>query len=248
MSSATLPLPQANWCLFLDFDGTLVEIQEHPEAVSTPPRVTDLLVELERAFAGAVAIVSGRSLEGLDRLLGGMRLPAAGIHGLERRDAQGAVHRPVDHTATFQHARSAAETYAGAHAGLYLEDKGNALALHYRGAPELADDVHAFLDAQSHELEGEFHVQAGKAVAELKPTGHHKGTVVRAFMSEPPFVHRLPVFLGDDVTDEDAFKVVNAFGGHSILVGSERPTAARHRLSSVSEAIEWLASLPARVS
>jgi len=244
----TLPAPRADWALFLDFDGTLVDIAAHPDAVTVSPALHGLLRTLTETLNGAVAIISGRSLEGLDALLDGALPAMAGIHGLERRDGQGQVYRPVDRTESFADARAALQAFVEQHPGTTLEDKGNALTLHYRGAPELAGAAETLLRAQCDALGEEFRLLHGKQVLELKPAGHHKGTVVEAFLAEAPFAGRTPVFLGDDVTDEDAFAVVNRLGGHSIRVGTDRATAARYQLSSVNAALEWLGSLPKRLA
>lgn len=245
-----LPPPQADWALFLDFDGTLVELADHPERVSVPPEVPHLLGRLAGCLDGAVAIVSGRSLAGLERLLDGTPLAMAGVHGLERRDARGQLHRPVDHTESFREARAAIARFVAAHPGTHWEDKGNALTLHYRGAPEVAREAARFLETQCRGLGEEFAVQRGKQVLELKPTSHHKGTVVATFLAEPPFAGRRPVFIGDDVTDEDAFRVVNDHDGHSIRVGGngDADTAARYRVASVREVLEWLDGLPQQLA
>lgn len=243
-ATSQLPRPQADWALFLDFDGTLVELADHPERVAVPPEVPDLLGRLAGCLQGAVAIVSGRSLAGLERLLDGAPLAMAGVHGLERRDASGRLHRPVDHTESFREARAAVARFVDAHPGTHWEDKGNAVTLHYRGAPQAAEAAARFLQARCRELGEEFAVQHGKQVLELKPTSHHKGTVVASFLAEPPFAGRCPVFIGDDVTDEDAFRVANERNGHSIRVGGDADTAARYRVGSVKEVLEWLNSLP----
>ena len=245
--ASELPTPARDWALFLDFDGTLVHLRAHPDEVVADSHVKGLLQSLAQAFGGALAIVSGRSLDGLDRLLGPLQLPTAGIHGLERRGADGRVHRPADPTPAFDAARRALEGYAASHPGLLLEDKGNALALHFRRAPEQAAHALERMEAERRRLGEDFHLQHGKAVVELKPTAHHKGTVVEAFMAEPPFAGRRPVFLGDDVTDEDAFRTVNRLGGISVRVGDGAHTAARFRLASVDAALAWLAGLPERL-
>ena len=236
-----LPAPAADWALFLDFDGTLVDIAEHPDAVQVTPELQALLGNLAQALSGAVAIVSGRSLAGLDQLLDGALSTMAGIHGLERRDGAGRIWRPVDRTESFAEARAAMQAFVDRHPGTLLEDKGNALTLHFRGAPELADEAEALLRRQCEALGEEFHLQPGKQILELKPAGHHKGTVIEAFLAEPPFAGRVPVFLGDDVTDEDAFATVNHLGGHSIRVGhGAHATVAQYQLDSVGAALDWL--------
>ena len=243
-----LPAPADNWALFLDFDGTLVEIADRPEAVVLPHDLAGRLARLDRAFDGAVAIVSGRSLADLDAVLQPLRLPLAGLHGIERRDARGAVHGDADAGARLDGIREAVEGFAAARSGLLVEDKGSAIAIHYRAAPERREEVAAFLERQRRRLGNDFHVQAGKQVFELKPGGRDKGDAVRAFMDEPPFAGRIPVFVGDDRTDEDAFSAANALGGHSMRVGDHRDTtAAQCTLPSVAATLTWLDGLPDRL-
>jgi len=240
-----LPPPDPSWCLFLDFDGTLVELRDHPEQVEAPTSLAGLLLTLLDAFGGAVAIVSGRSVTSLERLLTPLQLPVAGIHGLERRDARGILHRNRGAAAALRRVRPAVERFVAEREGLHWEDKGGALAVHYRGAPEREGEVRGFLEGQCRDLGDGFHVQAGKAVFELKPVGRDKGRVVAEFMQEVPFAGRVPVFIGDDRTDEDAFAWVNANAGISVRVGEpDMPSAARYRADSVAETLAWLEGLP----
>jgi trehalose 6-phosphate phosphatase len=243
-----LPPPEPDWALFLDFDGTLVEIEAHPDNVTLPAGMAPRLRRLQAALDDAVAIVSGRALADLEALLHPLRLPLAGLHGLERRDARGRLHRDERDRERLDAVRDAIAGFVAARPGLYAEDKGGALALHYRGAPEREQEVAAFLERQRRQLGDAFHIQAGKQVFELKPAGRDKGQVVREFMSEPPFEGRTPVFVGDDRTDEDAFVAVNTLGGCSIRVGEHHPdTAATATLPSVSATLDWLDGLPDRI-
>ena len=238
-------MPAPEWALFLDFDGTLVELEDHPDHVILPPGMAQRLRQLQGALEDAVAIVSGRALSDLERLLHPLRLPLAGLHGLERRDAQGRIHRDERDGERLDAVRDAIAGFVAARPGLYAEDKGGALALHWRGAPEREQEVAAFLERQRQLLGDGFHIQAGKQVFELKPVGRDKGRVVREFMTEAPFQGRVPIFLGDDRTDEDAFAAVNALGGFSIRVGEHHPdTAATATLPSVAATLEWLDRLP----
>lgn len=243
-----LPDPADNWALFLDFDGTLVEIADRPDDIAPPADLVERLARLGHAFDGAVAVISGRSLAELDRVFSPLHLPLAGLHGSERRDARGAIHGDDRAPARLDGVREAISGFTAARTGLQAEDKGGALAVHFRAAPERRDEVAAFLERQRRRLGDDFHVQAGKQVFELKPGGHDKGRAVRAFMAEAPFSGRVPVFVGDDRTDEDAFAAANAFGGHSIRVGEHRDnTAARATLPSVAATLEWLDGLPDRL-
>ncbi len=240
-----LPLPTPDWALFLDFDGTLVELEDHPDDVTLPAGMAQRLRHLQAALDDAVAIVSGRALADLEALLHPLRLPLAGLHGLERRDARGRIHRDERDREPLDAVRDAISGFVAARPGLYAEDKGGALALHYRGATEREQEVAAFLERQRRQIGDGFHIQAGKQVFELKPAGRDKGRVVREFMAEPPFQGRTPVFVGDDRTDEDAFAAVNALGGFSIRVGEHHPdTAATATLPSVAATLKWLDGLP----
>lgn len=244
----TLPRADRNWCLFLDFDGTLVELEAHPDQVEVPPRLHAVLLDLIRIFDGAVAIISGRNVTGLDRLLAPLELPIAGVHGLERRDAGGRVHRDDAWVRILDPARTAVDRFVGERDGLHWEDKGSALAVHFRDAPERASEVEDFLELQRRHLGEQLHLQRGNAVLELKPAHLDKGRAIESYMREPPFTGRLPVFVGDDVTDEDGFAWVNRHGGISIRVGNDVATRARWHIPSVAETLEWLERLPKQVT
>ena len=229
-----------DWAFFLDIDGTLLEIAETPDAVRTDPADHRLLERLHRAAGGAVALISGRTLATIDELFAPLKLPAAGQHGFERRDGGGRRRRHRFDAARLRLVADVLRDFAHAHPGLVFEDKGASVALHYRLAPELRETAQAKALAAATLLPGELEVQPGKMVWEVKPVGAHKGLAIEEFMAELPFKGRLPVFLGDDLTDEDGFQVVNHFGGHSIKVG-EGATAARWRLSDPTSARAWLA-------
>ncbi len=237
----TPPLPRrgARWALFLDFDGTLTEIASHPDGVRVAAGVHELLARLERGLGGALALVSGRQLDSLDRHLHPARPPAAGMHGLERRN----VHGPQSDDASGELAAAgrALAAWVAGHPGLVLEDKGEALTLHYRNAPELEKACRERVEALVSELP-RHHVMGGKMVLEIKPRHVDKGTAIGAFMDEPPFRGRVPVFAGDDRTDEDGFAWVNARDGISIKVG-DGETCARYRLDGVPALHDWLARL-----
>lgn len=216
--------------LFLDVDGTLLQIAQHPDAVSVSGDLRAALEALTPLFGGALALVSGRSIDNLDNLFAPLRLPCAGIHGLERRSADGSVHR--EHAAALlTPLRGPLASFVSRNPGLLLEDKGQSLALHFRNAPGCAEEAEALLTRLLAEGGAPLELKSGKMVLEVKPGSADKGTAIAAFMQEPPFAGRRPVFIGDDVTDEDGFAFVNAAGGLSVRVG--RPaeaTAARHRL------------------
>lgn len=237
---AALPAWDPRWALFLDVDGTLLDIMEHPDDVRAAPHLKRVLAAAADSLGGALALVSGRSIASLDAVFDPLRLPAAGLHGLERRDAGGRVHYPSGYARRIAAARDALLEFVQAEPGLLLEDKGAALALHFRGAPALADECRRRI-GQARQAAGEdFHVQHGKMVFELKPSGRDKGTAVTDFMAETPFRGRRPVFVGDDVTDEDGFRAVNALGGISIRVGETAGSAARLVAADVAAIIDWL--------
>jgi trehalose 6-phosphate phosphatase len=168
-----------------------------------------------------------------------LKLPAAGQHGVERRDARGRVHsHPVPEDA-LRRAASFIRAFAARHEGLVFEDKGASVALHYRLAPQLAGAAHSAVKRAALELGEGVEVQTGKMVAELKPSGRDKGMAIEEFMREVPFKGRVPVFLGDDLTDEQGFEVVNKLGGHSVKIGSG-PSVARWRLQDAASVRRWL--------
>jgi trehalose 6-phosphate phosphatase len=235
-----MPPFQRNWAFFLDIDGTLLDIAATPKAVHTARADSRLVASLYDKTGGALALVSGRSLKMIDQLFSPLRLPAAGQHGVERRDARGRVQRPSFSTEVLEAAAQRIRDFAERHAGLVFEDKGYSMALHYRLAPHLAGAANAVVREAARAAGDEVEVQRGKMVAELKPSGHDKGRAIEAFMREKPFSGRIPVFLGDDLTDEHGFRVVDRMGGHAIKVGSGA-TAARWRVPNPTAARAWLA-------
>lgn len=226
--------PQA--ALFLDFDGTLAPIAPRPDAVVVEATLVPLLKRLHAALGGALALVSGRPIAELDRFVAPLVLPAAGVHGAERRDAVGRLRScPL---VVPRALRWRAERLVRLDAGLQLEDKQVALALHWRGAPQFGDLCLRALRSAARR-HGDWRVLHGKSVAEVKPSGVGKGDAVQAFCAEAPFAQRVPVFVGDDTTDEEGFAAVQGAGGHGIKVG-EGPTVARHRLADVQAVRAWL--------
>jgi trehalose 6-phosphate phosphatase len=234
-----LPPLQRDWAFFLDIDGTLLDIAPTPKSVHTAKADCKLVAALYDKADGALALVSGRSLAMIDELFAPLRLPAAGQHGVERRDARGRVHRPRVSSDVLGRAAETIRAFAERHSGLVFENKGYSMALHYRLAPHLAGAAHAVVREAARALGEGVEVQRGKMVAELKPAGHDKGRAIAAFMREKPFVKRVPVFLGDDLTDEHGFRVVQEAGGHAVKVGSG-PTIARWRLANPAAARAWL--------
>lgn len=231
------PAACVGWAYFLDVDGTLIEIAHTPDAVRVDAVLLELIARLHRASGGAVALVSGRALSDLEHRLGALRLPLAGQHGLERRDAAGRLWIHAAPPAAKCAIKEALAPVLARHPGLLLEDKGLTLALHYRQAPHLAAYAHRLMVrlAAAAGLE----VQLGKRVAEVKPVGIDKGTAVAEYLAESPFRERRPVFIGDDLNDEHGFAEVNGLDGISIKVGQGR-SCARFRLRDVAAVRRWL--------
>jgi trehalose 6-phosphate phosphatase len=238
---SNLPPFDPAWAWFLDIDGTLLDIAAMPAAVKTGPTDTRLVTGLYSETGGALALISGRSIPGIDKLFYPLRLPAAGQHGIERRDAKGRIHHHPFPEDAMRRAAADIRAFSAKHEGLVFEDKGASLALHYRLAPHLAGAAHATMHKAAQHLGEGVEVQGGKMVAELKPSGRDKGIAIEEFMREAPFRGRLPVFLGDDLTDEDGFHVVNRLGGHSIKIGSG-VTSARWRLRDAAAVRAWLSA------
>ena len=221
-------LESLDCALFLDFDGTLVDLAATPEGVVVAPGLVDALAVLRDRLDGRLAIISGRPIEQIDTMLGPLILPVAGVHGMERRAADGVLHyTPVPDISAVQ---ACALHLASTHPGLRVEQKRGALALHYRQAPELeslcrAEMLRAIRDCP------DLLLLHGKMVIEAKPAGVTKGTAIRDFMAEAPFIGRRPVFAGDDATDEAGFACVQEAGGLGLKIGAG-PSVARHRIAT----------------
>jgi len=226
--------------LFLDVDGTLLEIAATPDRVRVPASLRNTLqISFEREH-GALALLSGRSLAELDGLFSPCIFPASGKHGLEVRLPSGRVIRPEIDSAVLDRARRWLDILQKDNHGLFLEDKGVALAMHYRLAPKLAPEVEVVMGEMVAELGDAFIVRQGKCVYELMPRGFDERSAIQMLMKERQFARRTPVFVGDDPTDEVGFQAVNEMGGHSIRVGNLEKTAAQYRFSSVSTVVAWL--------
>ena len=239
-SSSTLPAPapiRPGLALFLDLDGTLAPIAPRPQDVCLDKDQRALLGRLSTRLEGRLAILSGRTLVDVDRILGGVIVPVAGVHGLERRGPDGVVRR-AEPGAGLATARSVLHAFADEHPALLLEDKGLSLGLHYRAAPELGAASRRLAErlAEAHDLA----LQPGDMVAELRTPGPNKGDALTAFMAEPPFAGARPVFVGDDQTDEDGFVAARALGGAGVLVGPDRATSAVGRLADVAAVFAWI--------
>jgi trehalose 6-phosphate phosphatase len=212
-------LRPAGAALFLDVDGTLIEFGPAPDDVEVDAVTLKFLQDASDSLNGALALISGRSLAQLDALFGYARFPAAGLHGLERRDARGRLHvHPTERLP--QPLLDELGEIAERHPGVLLEDKGRAVALHYRQAASLQEMLEREVHALARRHGGnDLQVQPGAYVLELKPSGITKAHAIEAFMLEPPFAGRTPLFAGDDLTDLHGFDAVERRGGVSIAVG-----------------------------
>lgn len=245
MGMAALPPPPAGLldgaALFLDFDGTLVDLAATPDGIVVPDALKALLPRLGAALDGALAIVSGRAAGeivhhlGLDPAAPGLAI--AGSHGLERLwpDGRREAPAPSDGVA---HAIAAFREAAAAMPGVVAEEKPFGAAIHYRGAPDRGADCDALAERVA--AEAGLHLQRGKMVAELRMPGIDKGGALDAMMAEPPMSGRRPVFVGDDLTDEAGFRAATAAGGTGVLVGERAGSAASYALPDVAVVLDWL--------
>jgi trehalose 6-phosphate phosphatase len=233
---STPPL-DTGWAVFLDVDGTLLEIAIRPEDVVLPPGVSHMLQALQSKVPAA--LISGRRLADLDRLFAPLTLSAAGQHGAERRSAGGQMHRAVVAEKAIEQATQRLAAWARGCPEIVVENKRYTLAVHYRCAPHYATEIGARIREALQRLGKDFVLVPGKMILEIRPRLWDKGRAIADFMSEPPFAGRVPVFIGDDVSDEDGFAMAQSLGGHAIKVGTGA-TVARWRLADVSRVLEWL--------
>lgn len=231
------PLPSTGVALFLDLDGTLARIEPRPDDVGPEPERTRILQDVVRRLEGRVAVLTGRALGDADRILEQAIPAVAAVHGLERRLPDGATVSFLP-SQKLPHAKMVLGPFVDSRKGLLLEDKGTSLAVHYRGAPEAEPQVHQLSSQLAASLG--LTLQRGSMVYELRTPGPNKGDALRGFLSQAPFQGCMPVMVGDDLTDEDAFEAAEAVGGYGVLVGPPRRTHARYRLETVGDVLTWL--------
>ncbi len=244
MERSIEPLPRADWALFLDVDGTLLDIAELPAAVVVPDKLPDALAAAGRALDGALALVSGRPIAELDAMFAPLRLAAAGQHGCEIRLAADRpvamlASRPIDGAVHQQLAAIIAD-----HPATWIEAKGHAIAIHYRRAPTAGDSLGARLREVVAGNQYPLALVPGRMVWEIRDAGHSKATAVEAFMRESTFAGRLPVFVGDDWTDEDGFSAVERHGGLALPVGGVHQATRQSAFQCPAAVRDWLARLP----
>ncbi|MCF7222398.1 trehalose-phosphatase [Marilutibacter chinensis] len=238
------PLLTREVALFLDVDGCLLEIRDDPALVRAEAPLIELLEAISEKLEGALALVSGRSIASIDRIFAPATFAAAGLHGLERR---GAASRPVltlapEANPMLRDVVAEARSMLARHPGALIEDKGATVALHWRVAPE-AENVARSIAGRALDKLPDYEIQHGKQVLEIRPAGDDKGTAIAAFLEAYPFRGRMPVFAGDDVTDEHGFEIVNRLSGVSVLVGDRTETSARYRLESPATVRAWLENI-----
>lgn len=227
--------------LFLDVDGTLLEFEEHPDLVRATEGLVALLRSVEEALGGALAVISGRPLHDLDRVFAPWQPLGAGIHGAEVR-GRDVDRRHLPDDVSMGRVRVAVNDVVRQIPGCWVEDKGASLAVHHRDAPGAGSTLVELLAPLAAPDSGLVLLQ-GVLVVELRPGGHDKGTAVEELMETEPFAGRLPVVVGDDTTDEDAFAAVERLGGLAVVVGPRQESVATHRLADPTAVRGWLAEL-----
>jgi trehalose 6-phosphate phosphatase len=233
---------EGSWALFLDVDGTLLELAEHPDMVVVPEGLVPMLERLKKSLDGALALVSGRSLASLESVLGKTSLDAAGCHGAELR-IDGAVELLVAADTLVPRIAKRLARHADAIPLAMVEVKTHSIALHYRPPALDARQARQLAELALAGDDRKFRLLEGKQVVEILPIGAGKGRAIAYFLDRPPYAGRIPVFIGDDVTDEEGFREVNRRDGLSIHIGADGETAARYRAPDVAAATAWLAQL-----
>lgn len=231
--------------LFLDFDGTIVDIAPRPNEVHVPEPLIGVLQDLRDYLQGCVAVISGRPIEQIDSFLHPLQLAVAGVHGAERRGADGRLHLLTTHP--LDPIEEAAVQLAAGNPGLLVENKRGSVALHYRQRPDLEDLCVRTMQQAVDEAPG-MTLLRGKMVVEAKPGGASKGRAIEDFLAEPPFAGRTPVFIGDDITDEVGFSTVQRLGGLGIKVGAGATCAWRRLPDPQSLRQELEAAVAARMT
>jgi len=232
-----------NTSLFLDLDGTLLELVDNPDDVRADHALRAVLQALGERLEGRLAVISGRSLAQVDAILGDTAalLAVSGSHGCEHR-WNGVLAQPV-RPATLDQAAARLNDFAAGLAGVIVEEKSFGVAVHYRKNPEAEAQARALAETLAEELE--LGLQLGKMVAELRVVGGDKGSAVKRLMARPPMRGTRPLFAGDDLTDEPGFAAARELEGHGILIGPDRATAADYRLASPADLRAFLAEAAA---
>jgi trehalose 6-phosphate phosphatase len=244
MNETVLPRSLDGWAFFLDIDGTLIEIAPAPDAVVVPPGLPGLLDRLCAGTGGAMALLTGRDIATVDRLFAPARLPVGAVHGAHLRDASGRIiGDPPDPALAAVRERLAA--FVAAHPPAILEDKGIAVAVHFRADPGLEPEAEAVVREAVSAAGGSLVVQPGKMVFEVRPAGADKGAALAAFMRGPAFAGRRPVAVGDDLTDESMFAAAKAHGGLALRVGAaaDPRSSAVTAFAAPADVRQWLSGM-----
>ena len=234
---ATLPFPRNDWALFLDFDGTLVDLVDDPTQALVEPELRGAVAAARTFLGGALALVSGRPVSQMDKRFAPDQHAVAGIHGLERRSAQGVLRHATTNPGLQAAAIRLQQCFAH-DPRILIEDKAGALAIHYRQVRDAAAGIHQVVETVARDLAPGYRVLTGSDVVELLPAHANKGNAVREFMAELPFAGRVPVFVGDDLTDMDGFDAARRLGGFGIAVGPR--VVADHWLEDTAAVRAWL--------
>jgi trehalose 6-phosphate phosphatase len=246
--TSVLPAASSNWALFLDIDGTLLDIAAAPEAVVIPPRLPEALAAAAEALGGALALVSGRPITWIDRMFAPLCLPTAGQHGAEIRLAGDKPVQVIVKVPNLAPVRLRAAAIAGALPGVLVEEKTYGVALHYRNVPQAATELRSRMKRLVLELGDRFELLSGKMVLEIRSAMAWKERAVEAFMEVQPFAGRVPVFIGDDTTDHDAFRAARRRGGHAVQVGPGPEGIADWSVEGPWMIRDWLEALPQQLA
>jgi len=229
-------MPPSRSCFLLDFDGSLVDIAPTPEAVMVPPGLVETLTRLRDKCGGALAVVTGRPIAQIDHFLPGIPWAVAGEHGIALRRSPEAVVERAELPAVPQDWLDQADALAAKWPGVVIERKHTGMVLHFRGCPDAGEALKAAADRWVGESTG-FHVQGAKMAWEIRPAGIDKGHAVEMLLEQAPFAGRMPIFVGDDVTDLDGVRVTKAHGGLGLMIPDDFPTSQNYR--------DWLTALAA---
>lgn len=241
MNFPSPPVPHdPRLALFLDIDGTLIEHQPHPDGARADTALVTLLRDAETCFDGALALVTGRNIEMVDRLFAPMRMPVAGLYGLEHRLAWNGPATLAGEPEDLGVIADQLQLRFKSAAGVYFERKGAVLAVHTRAAPAVHPEVEAAAQEALAQLSGRYRLVVGHAGLEFLPVEALKSAAIERFMACRPFTGRRPVFIGDDVSDEVGFQHVEEVGGITIRVRPQGPTEARYALPDVAAVRSWL--------
>src|SRR5260221_12278537 len=237
---STLPEMRTDWALFLDVDGTLLDFAAAPDDVEVPGALPVPVVALHCILGGAIVFVSGRKIPVLDRLFAPLRLPAAGQHGAELRDSASGDTIGAGPPPHFAELVARLNDFTASRPGLLVEDKGASVAVHYRQAPRYRGELQQFIQTAIAENGEDMEMLQAQMAFDIKRRSANKGHAVAWFMSRPPFRGRVPVFIGDDLTDEDGFAAVTARAGHAVQIGTARACVAPWHAPTPSDLRLWL--------